>query len=102
MEQADVIACALAKAEEAAGRIVEAVLAGRIGSYDIILSVDYDGQGVRRLTVDVRTSSGLLEKKLLEAAAEEAARRAAREFERAVRECQRSIGASGESSSSGS
>ncbi len=98
VEQADPVACALSRAEEEARRIVESVLAGRLGSYDIIISVDYDDKGVRRLVVDVRTSSGILEKRLLEAAAEEAARRAAREFERAVRECERSIRASGEGS----
>ncbi len=79
--EASLYAEALAEAEEAARRLLSRLLGGAAGRFTLILSLEYDDEGPRRLVLDIEASRARMDRARLEEVIEAAAEEAARVFE---------------------
>lgn len=72
---------ALVEAEEAARRLLSRLLGGAAGRFTLILSLEYDEEGPRRLVLDIEASRARMDRSQLEEVIEAVAEEAARVFE---------------------
>lgn len=73
---------ALVEAEEAARRLLTRLLGGAAGRFTLILSLEYDERGPRRLVLDIEASRARMDKRMLEEVIDAVAEEAAKVFEK--------------------